>query len=165
MTIYTQARWYTPEGLGSQWTDPGDVIGAGRDINPLTQNGRPAIRDKSLRISLIIRVLPEAKNWVVYIESKIFRFNIGMPNLEPVDAKRIDLPGWATGKADQLAYEIYSVLRQYETKNVKPLTDDPTPPPPTEPVTPAEPHPVDLPAINAGSADNAGSGSGSGAPQ
>jgi hypothetical protein len=160
LTIYTKARWHTPEGLGSQWSDPGDVIGVGNNINFVTQRGRPAIRDQSLLIAMIIRILPEAKNWVVYIETKIWRYNVGMPNLEPVDPKRIDLPGWATGKANQLQYEIYNVLKKYQVKNVQPLTDDPTPPKPTEPITPAEPHPVDVPGIN--SHEDAGSGSGSG---
>jgi hypothetical protein len=160
LTIHTRARWFTPSGLGSQWTDPGDVIAMGRgNTNPLANPGRLAIPDKSLNISMVIRLLPEANNWIVYIETKIFRFNAGMPNLEKVDPKRIDLPGWATGKANQLAYEIYRALRRYEVKGVFAAPVDHVPVP--DPVDPnVEPHSVDVPGVNAGSGSDAGSGSG-----
>jgi hypothetical protein len=154
LTIVTRGRWYTPEGLASQWQTPNDVIDSsdaqrGTRNDPFDTTARPALPDKSLFIQLTIRLLPEEKNWIVYIEPKVARFNVGMPILEPVNTKRIDTPPWVHGKVDQLAYEIHRSLRRYQVKG---LTGS-TPPVPFDPTPitnepPAEPHPVDVPRIN-----------------
>ena len=102
LKIQTTGRWYSPEGLasGSQ---------ADLDIRQLL--------DKSLNIALVVKLLPEATNWVVHIEPIMLRYNAGMPNPDKVAANDASLPGWATGKVDQLAYDIYDALKQYEVKS------------------------------------------------
>jgi len=151
LTIVTRGRWYTPDGLASQWQTPGDVIDSsdaqrGTRTDPFDTSARPALPDKSLFLSLTIRLLPEETNWIVYVETKVARYNVGMPILEPVDTKRIDTPPWVHGKVDQLAYEIHRVLRPYQvrglTGSTPPVPFDPTP---ITDEPPAEPHPVDLP--------------------
>ena len=101
LQIQTIGRWYTPEGLaaGSQ---------ADLDIRQLP--------DKSLNVVLVVKLLPEASNWVVHIEPIMLRYNKGMPNPEKVGPNDASVPGWATGKVDQLAFEIYGALKQYELK-------------------------------------------------
>jgi hypothetical protein len=151
LTIITRGRWYTPDGLASQWGTPGDIIDStdaqkGTRNDPFDTTARPALPDKSLYLTLTVRLLPEETNWIVFVDTKVARYNAGMPILEPVDTKRIDTPPWVIGKVDQLAYEIHKSLRQYQVKG---LTGS-TPPVPYDP-TPitnepkAEPHPVDLP--------------------
>lgn len=151
LTIITRGRWYTPDGLASQWGDPNDVIDdpdaqRGTRQDPFNTRARPALPDKSFFLQLTIRMLPEESNWIFYVESKVARFNVGMPILEPVDTTRMDIPGWINGKRDQLAYDIYKALRGYAVKG---LSGSSPPPPPLprdpEPTTPAEPHPVDMP--------------------
>ncbi|HEU0033736.1 MAG TPA: hypothetical protein VFQ53_24080 [Kofleriaceae bacterium] len=132
LTIQTKGRWFTPEGLASNW-NPEDL-----------KDGKSRLEDKSLNIALIVKLLPDADNWVVDVTPVILRFNSGMPNPEPVDPKAADVPGWATGKADQLAYEIYKALRPYEVKGaggVMPAPDPKAPVPsgPTPEPTPAPP--------------------------
>ena len=141
LTIETKGRWFTPEGLASNW-GPND--GEGR---------RNRLQDKSLHISLTVKLLPDAEYWVVYIEPKISRFNAGMPNLEPVDPKHADVPGWATGKVDTLAWEIYKALRPYEVPGITGSTPEPPPyvPPPDareEPLDPSAPLVPSLPSAN-----------------
>ena len=151
LTIVTRGRWYTPDGLASQWSVPNDTIDStdaqrGTREDPFDARSRPALPDKSLYLTLTIRLLPEEKNWIVYVDTKVARFNIGMPILEPVDPKRIDTPPWVTGKVDQMAYEIHKSLRRYQVKGLSgstpPVPFDPTP---ITDEPKAEPHPVDVP--------------------
>lgn len=166
LTIITRGRWYTPDGLASQWNVPNDTIDSsdaqrGTRNDPFDTRARPALPDKSFYITLTIRLLPEEKNWIVLVQSKVARFNIGMPILEPIDTKRMDTPGWVNGKVDQLAYEIHKSLSKYEVRGLSGSTPhipfDPTPIDTSEPK--AEPHPVDVPGVNSGSDADAGSGS------
>jgi len=123
LTIETKGRWFTPEGLASNW-GPTDL-----------RNGQPRLTDKSLLIAITVRLLPEAENFVVYVEPRIKRFNVGMPNLEPVDPKHADVPGWATGKVDTLAWEIHKALRGHVVAGVTGSSPEPPPyvPPPDGP--------------------------------
>ncbi|MBA2540795.1 MAG: hypothetical protein H0V17_14240 [Deltaproteobacteria bacterium] len=170
LTIITRGRWYTPDGLASQWSVPNDTIDnsdaqRGTRQDPFDTGARPALPDKSFYISLTIRLLPEESNWVVFVDSKVARFNIGMPILEPIDTKRIDTPGWVNGKVDQLAYEIYKSMRSYQVQGLSGSSPQvPFDPTPITSEPKAEPHPVDLPGINSGSDSGSGSGSGSAPP-
>ncbi|HET9989899.1 MAG TPA: hypothetical protein VFQ65_15320, partial [Kofleriaceae bacterium] len=40
------------------------------------------------------------------------------PKPEPVAAEDPSVPGWATGKVDELSMDIHSALAQYEVKSV-----------------------------------------------
>jgi hypothetical protein len=114
LKMQTRPRWYTPEGLAANFD--------GADVQLL--------QDKSLNISLVVQLLPEADNWIVHVEPIIFRYNRGMPNPEPLKPTNYDIPGWATGKVDQLAFEINKALKQYEVQRpggIAPPSDEPPP--------------------------------------
>jgi hypothetical protein len=87
LTVQTIGRWYTPEGLVSTTGD--------QDIRQ--------VPDRSINIVLTVKLLPEGDKWIVDVQPKMTRINKGSPlpeNLSPTDAS---LPGWASGKVDQLA--------------------------------------------------------------
>ena len=122
LTLQTIGRWYTPEGL-------------------ISTSGEQDIRqvpDKSINIVLTVKLLPEGDNWIVHVQPKMTRINKGSPMPEPLSPSDASLPGWATGKVDQLAFEIHAALTQYEVKapsgNVPPpASTDPDPAPAADP--------------------------------
>jgi hypothetical protein len=132
LTVQTAGRWYTPEGLISTSGE--------QDIRQVPHN--------SINIVLTVKVLPEGDKWIVDVVPKMTRINKGSPmpeNLAPNDAS---LPGWATGKVDQLAFDIYDALKEYEVK--APGGNVPPAPASADPAAPAAPPPAADPA--AGSA-------------
>ncbi|MBA3500354.1 MAG: hypothetical protein H0T65_08275, partial [Deltaproteobacteria bacterium] len=102
LAVKTTARWYTPEGLVSNWT-PSDVGTQGHKLP-----------DRSLNITLVAQVLPSEGNWVVHIEPVILRFNANQPKLEPVRLDDPSLPGFVKGKSDELAFDVNKKLKQWE---------------------------------------------------
>ncbi len=122
LAVKTTARWYTPEGLVSNWT-PSDVGTQGHKLP-----------DRSLNITLVAQVLPSEGNWVVHIEPVILRFNANQPKLEPVRLDDPSLPGFVKGKSDELAFDVNKKLKQWEVKspggNIAPPPADPALPPP-----------------------------------
>jgi len=138
--LKTTSRWYTPEGLVSNWT-PSDVDTRGHKLP-----------DRSLNISLVAQVLPENDNWIVHVEPIILRFNASQPKLEPVRLDDPSLPGFVVGKSDELAFDINKRLKQFEVKsaggNIAPAPTAPAPTPEVAP--PAEGSAAPAPA--AGSA-------------
>lgn len=170
LTIVTRGRWYTPDGLASQWGTPGDVIDSpdaqrGTRNDPFDTRATSALPDRSLFVQLTVRLLPEESNWVVFVETKVARYNVGMPILEKIDVTRIDTPPWVNGKVNQLSYEIHKSLHRYQVKGLSgstpavpydptPITDEPK----------AEPHPVDIPEGVEPSLDLPDAGAGSATP-
>jgi len=135
LALKTIGRWYTPEGLVSNWT-PAD--GA-------------KLPDRSLNISLVAQLLPENDNWVVHIEPVILRFTLGQSKLEPVRPDDPSLPGFVKGKSDELAYDVNKKLKAFEVKSPGGIAPAPTGPTPT----PDEPKPAEgsaAPAHAAGTA-------------
>jgi hypothetical protein len=121
LTVQTVGRWYTPEGLVSTTGE--------QDIRQ--------VPDKSINIVLTVKLLAEGDKYIVDVQPKMTRINKGSPmpeNLAPNDAS---LPGWATGKVDQLAFDIHEALKSYEVKapggNVPPPAADPAAPPAGDP--------------------------------
>ena len=129
----TTGRWYTPEGLAA-----GERGGDMRDVP-----------DKSLQIALVVTMQPDGDAWVVNVKPLMIRYQAGSPKPEPVAENDPSVPGWASGKVDQLALEIHDALKQYEVKSVPGQV-----PPPAAPSGPApapdEPKPA--PTAPAGSA-------------
>ena len=128
LALKTTGRWYTPEGLVSNWT-PSDIDASGSKLP-----------DRSLNIALVAQLLPENENWVVRIEPIILRFNSGQPKLEPVRPDDPSLPGFVRGKSDELAFDVNKSLKQWEVKtpggNIAPAPTGPAPTPEVAP--PAE---------------------------
>jgi hypothetical protein len=130
LTVQTAGRWFTPEGL---------VATSGeQDIR--------SIPDKSINVVLIVKLVQDGDNWVVDVGANMMRYNRGMPNPEKVSLKDPSLPGWASGKVDQLAFDIHDALKQYEIKAGGPAMAPPAgsaapagegaPPPPPAAETP-----------------------------
>jgi len=111
--LRTVGRWYTPEGLSASERQ-GDM----RDVP-----------DNSLNIILVVKLLPEGANWVVLVEPKMLRYHAGRPNPDVVAANDPSVPGWATGKVDQLYSTIHDALKQYEVKGVGGVAPAPAPVP------------------------------------
>jgi hypothetical protein len=137
LTVMTKGRWYTPEGLASNWK-PGEVL----------KDGRQAVEDRSLNISFAVRLLPDGDKWIVHVDPTILEFREGQPVFNKLRADDPSLPGWATGKGDQLAYEIYQSLKGYEVKGVGGAAPPPatTPAATTPAAAPVDPAPPAAPA-------------------
>ena len=113
--MQTDGRWYTPEGLAA-----GERGGDMRDVP-----------DKSLQIALVVTLQPDGDAWVVNIKPLMIRYHAGSPKPEPVAENDPSVPGWATGKVDQLALDIHDALKQYEVKTLPGQVPPPTGPAPT----------------------------------
>jgi hypothetical protein len=116
--MQTQPRWYSPEGLATSAgvDDPRDMP------------------DKSIRMALVVTMLPDGNAWIVKVSPLMQRKNSGMP--KPDDLKEDDpsVPGWATGRVDQLALDIHKALAKYERKVPGGIAPAPAPgPAPDEP--------------------------------
>jgi hypothetical protein len=116
LTVQTVPKWYTPEGL---------IASAGdQDMQHMP--------DKSIRIVLVAKLVPDGDKWVVVVEPKMLRYFAGRPNPDNLPANDPSVPGYATGKVDELAYDIYASLKQWEVKSTDGMAPAPTPagPPP-----------------------------------
>jgi hypothetical protein len=136
LSMKTIPRWYTSEGLVSNWT-PGDVAADGRHKLP----------DRSLNIVLVAQMLPENDKWIVHIEPVILLFREGQSNLEPLRPDDPSLPGFVRGKADELAFDVNKKLKQYEVRTPggvmpAPATPAPAPAPEGSAAPPAETPPA-----------------------
>lgn len=100
LTIQTAGKWFTPEGL---------VATSGeQDIR--------SIPDKSINVVLVVKLEPDGDKWIVDVGANMMRYNRGMPNPEKLSLKDPSLPGWASGKVDQLAFDLHDALQQFEVK-------------------------------------------------
>jgi len=130
--MQTVGKWYTPEGLAA-----GERNDDMRDVP-----------DKSLRIALVVTMQPDGDAYVVNVKPLMIRYLAGSPKPEPVSADDASVPGWATGKVDELAMDIHSALAQYEVKTVPGSVPPPAAPAPAAApaADPAAPPPAAAPA-------------------
>lgn len=119
--MQTVGRWYTPEGLAA-----GERNDDMRDVP-----------DKSLRIAIVVTMQPDGDAYVVNVKPLMIRYMAGSPKPEPVAADDPSVPGWATGKVDELAMDIHTALAQYEVKGVPGAVPPPAAPGPTPAAAPA----------------------------
>jgi hypothetical protein len=108
--MQTVGRWFTPEGLAAGERD-GDM----RDVP-----------DKSLQIALVVTMQPDGDAYVVTVKPLMLRYIAGSPKPESIGQDDPSVPGWATGKVDQLALDIHNALAQYEVKSVPGSAPPPT---------------------------------------
>lgn len=110
--IETTARWYTPEGLGASAGGAADL----RDIP-----------DRSIQLKLIVTLVPHGDDWSVSIEPSMLRYFTGRPNPDQLAPGDPSVPGWATGKVEQLYAAIHEALKSYEvvtTMSTGPMDPD-----------------------------------------
>ncbi len=100
--MQTVGRWYTPEGLAA-----GERNDDMRDVP-----------DKSLQIALVVTMQPDGEEYVVNVKPLMIRYIAGSPKPEPVAEHDPSVPGWASGKVDELALEIHTALAAYEVKTL-----------------------------------------------
>jgi hypothetical protein len=135
--LQTVGRWYNPEGqIASE---------RGEDMRD--------VPDKSLNITLVVTLLPDGDAWVVSVKPVLMRYFQGRPNPDHLEPNDPSIPGWASGKVDNLAVEIHEALKPYEVKAGGPQVmpapaptakapDEPPPAPATpDPAAPPPPAP------------------------
>ncbi len=128
--MQTVGRWYTPEGLAA-----GERNDDMRDVP-----------DKSLQIALVVTMQPDGDEYVVNVKPLMIRYMAGSPKPEPVAEHDPSVPGWATGKVDELALDIHTALAQYEVKSVPGAVPPAAPAPAADPAAPAPAAPPASPA-------------------
>ena len=98
----TVGRWYTTEGI----------------LAPGSDDDYKRVPDKSLRITLVVRLLPDADNWIVQVEPSLLRKQTGSPQPEKIEPNDPSIPGFVQGQVDSLQFTIWKALKQYEVKSV-----------------------------------------------
>jgi hypothetical protein len=98
LTFMTQPQWYSPEG-GRESAGDQDFV---------------QIRDHSIMLSLIVEVVAPAEDRVmVRVTPKTFQHVSGSPKPRELRPDDPNLPGWVTGRAEQLQLDIHKRLQQY----------------------------------------------------
>lgn len=138
LLLATRPRWYNPDGQG--------ISGAG-------EQNIFNIPDRSIKMALVAELLAVDKDWVVQVRADMVRFRVGQSAPDVILPNEI-LPGWIPGKVDQLHYEIYEALREFEVAepsgNIVPTPSERPPVDPDEPPPEGSTPPVDArpPVIN-----------------
>jgi hypothetical protein len=96
----TAARWYTTEGI----------------LAPGSDEDFKNIPDKSIRLTLVVRLLPDADKWIVQVEPSMMRRIAGSPQPEKVEPNDPSVPGFVQGQVDTMQFQIWNALKQYEVK-------------------------------------------------
>jgi hypothetical protein len=118
----TVGRWYTQDGI----------------LAPGSDQDMGQVPDKSIRMTLVVRLLPDGDNWIVQVEPSMLRRVAGSPKPEVLAPTDASVPGWATGQVDTLHFEVHKALAQYEVRSpggVLPAA--PAAPAPGDPAVPA----------------------------
>jgi hypothetical protein len=129
--MQTIGRWYTRDGMVSPGTD--------QNLND--------VPDQAIRLTLVVRLIPDGDNFLVTVEPAMLRRNAGSPQPQPLQAGDVSVPGWVPGQVDELQFAIYNALKQYEVKSggaavvpaAAPAADSaaPAPAPAADPAAPA----------------------------
>ncbi len=118
LSLQTAGKWYGADGSFSTW-DP---------TNPKADN-RTGVDEQHYNIMLTVRLLPDGDKYVVSVEPTILRSTVGRPNADKLSPKDPSMPGWVTGKVDELAFNIYNSIKQYEVRRpeVQPMSEPGSP--------------------------------------
>lgn len=96
----TAGRWYTTEGI----------------LAPGSDEDYKRIPDKSIRLTLVVRLLPDGDKWIVQVEPSMLRKISGSPQPEPIEPNDPSVPGYVQGQVDTMQFEIWNALKAYEVK-------------------------------------------------
>lgn len=97
LEFITQPQWYNPEG-GRESAGAGDFV---------------QLVDRSILLSLIVEV-SEAEDAVrVVVTPKTFQYLKGSPKPRELAPDDPNVPGWVTGRAESLQFEIHKRLQQF----------------------------------------------------
>lgn len=99
--LVTQEQWYSPEG-GRQSAGQGDFV---------------QLVDRSVMLQLIVDVVPTASDRaVIQVVPRTFQHISGSPKPRELAPDDPNIPGWVTGRVDQLHHDIYKGLQKYVVK-------------------------------------------------
>ncbi|MFN0247092.1 MAG: hypothetical protein ACKV2T_09290 [Kofleriaceae bacterium] len=99
--LVTTEQWYSPEG-GRQSSGSDDFV---------------QLVDRSIMLQLVVDVVPTASNHaVIQITPRTLQHVSGSPKARELAPDDPGLPGWVTGRVDQLHHDIYKGLQQYVVK-------------------------------------------------
>ena len=132
--LQTIGKWYTSEGLVSE-----------------RQEGAK-MSDGALNIAYVVMLVPDGDTWVVKVEPQMHRFVVGRPNPDILAPTDPSVPTWVGSRTEQLQFDIYQALKQYEVKSLPamvPAGDTGSGAPGA--TTPVEPVPTTAPAAGSGS--------------
>jgi len=99
-----------------------------------------------LSVAFVITLRPDADAYIVDVKPLMIRYHAGSPKPEPINEDDPSVPGWATGKRDQLALDIHDALKQYEVQSVPQMV------PAGSASAPAAPAPAPAPASDGSAA-------------
>jgi hypothetical protein len=118
--MQTEGRWYSPEGQG---------------ISADTSDAR-SIPNRSINVALVVLLIAEGDAYAVSVKPLLARFSKGQPRPEPLDPADPSVPGWVSGKVDQLQFDVHAALAQWEVKQPGGVAPAPAPAPATAPAAP-----------------------------
>lgn len=99
--LVTVEQWYSPEG-GRQSAGGGDFV---------------QVVDRSVLLQMIVDVVPTASDRVVIqVTPRTLQHISGSPKPRELAPDDPNVPGWVTGRVDQLHHDIYKGLQRYVVK-------------------------------------------------
>ena len=101
LRVVTEGRWYSPEGLGLT----------------ATMDNLGNVPDRSIFLTLSLQLMTAGDAFVVAVTPTILRYHEGRPNPDKLAADDPSLPGWVSGRLDQLHLEVHDALRTYVVPN------------------------------------------------
>jgi hypothetical protein len=109
----TVGRWYTTEGI----------------LAPGSDEDYKNVPDKSIRLTLVVRLVPDADKWIVQVEPSMLRRISGSPQPQKVEANDPSVPGYVQGQVDSMQFTIWQALKAYEVKAPGGIAPGPEPTP------------------------------------
>jgi hypothetical protein len=99
--LVTTEQWYSPEG-GRQSAGGGDFV---------------QLVDRSILLQLVVDLVPTAENHnVIQVTPRTLQHVSGSPKPRELAADDPNLPGWVTGRVDQLHHDLFKGLQKYVVK-------------------------------------------------
>ena len=97
LEFITAPQWYNSEG-GRQSAGAGDFV---------------QLTDRSIQLALIVEVHNDESAVRVTVTPKTFQYLDGSPKPRELAPDDPNLPGWVTGRAESLQFEIHKRLQQF----------------------------------------------------